>query len=153
MWWLNHIIPAHVSIVAKNIVCCMWKTSQDCMSIYMLWRFEIWENHFNSHNHNCLMGTITFEVHPITPTYVRRHACNHIKAFWFFCFLFFFAYFLFKQIMHGHIRERKEIPNDVKLLTLPFCYAEAHKCHSCLAGNSSEMVIYAFLLGFSSPSR
>ena len=31
--------------------------------------------------------------------------------------------------MHGHIRERKEITNDVKLLTLHFCYVEAHKCH------------------------
>ena len=29
--------------------------------------------------------------------------------------------------MHGNIRERKEIPNDVKLLTFQFCYAEAHK--------------------------
>ena len=55
--------------------------------------------------------------------------------------------------MHGHIRDRKEIVNYVKQLTFQFCYAEAHKCHSCLAGNSSEMVIYAFLLGFSSPSR
>ena len=69
--------------------------------------------------------------------------------------------------MYGHIRERKEIPNDVKLLTLHFCYAEAYRCHwhctfampkhtdviSWLAGNSGEMVIYAFLLGFSSLSR
>ena len=31
--------------------------------------------------------------------------------------------------MHGHIRERKEIPNNVKLLTLHFCYAEAYKCY------------------------
>ena len=31
--------------------------------------------------------------------------------------------------MHGHIRDRKEIPNDAKLLTLHFCYAEAYKCH------------------------
>ena len=68
--------------------------------------------------------------------------------------------------MYGHIRERKEITNDVKLLTFQFCYAEAHKCHwhctfamskhigviSWLAGNSGEMVIYAFLIGFSSPS-
>ena len=73
---------------------------------------------------------------------------------------------LFKQIMNGHIRERKEIPNDIKFLTFQFCYAKAHKCHwhctfatpkhtdviSWLAGNSGEMVIYAFLLGFSSPS-
>ena len=69
--------------------------------------------------------------------------------------------------MHGHIRDREEIPNDGKHLTFQFCYAEAHKCHwHCtfampkhigvilwLAGNSGEMVIYTFLLGFSSPSH
>ena len=69
--------------------------------------------------------------------------------------------------MHEHIRDKKEIPNYVKLLTFQFCYVEAHKCHrhctfamskhtdaiSWLASNSGEMVIYAFLLGFSSSSR
>ena len=55
--------------------------------------------------------------------------------------------------MHGHIRDRKEIPNDVKLLTLHFCYAKAYRCHFMIGGNSGEMVIYAFLLGFSSLSR
>ena len=53
--------------------------------------------------------------------------------------------------MHGHIREKKEIPNDVKLLTLHFCYAEAYRCHFMIDENSGEMVIYAFLSGFSSP--
>ena len=69
--------------------------------------------------------------------------------------------------MHGHIRERKEIPNDGKHLTFQFCYAKAHKCHwHCsfvmqkhigiilwLASNNGEMVIYTFLLGFSSHSH
>ena len=69
--------------------------------------------------------------------------------------------------MHEYIRERKEIPNDGKHLTFQFFYVEAHKCHwHCtfampkhtgvilwLADNSGEMVIYAFLLGFSSPPR
>ena len=54
--------------------------------------------------------------------------------------------------MHGHIRDRKEIPNYVKQLIFQFCYVEAHKYHSWLAGNSGEMVIYAFLLGLSSHS-
>ena len=140
MWWPNHIVLAHVSKVAKNIACCVWKTSQDCISVYMLWRFEIWENYSNS-------NIIIF------------------KAFWSFYFSFS-LHILFKQIMQGHIRERKEIPNDGKHVTFQFCYAKAHKCYwHCtfampkhtgvilwLAGNSGEMVIYAFLLGFSSPS-
>ena len=49
LWWPNHIVPAHVSRVAKNIECCVWKTSQDCISVYMLLWFQIWENYFNSH--------------------------------------------------------------------------------------------------------
>ena len=49
LWWPNHIVPVHVSRIEKNIACCVWKTSQDCICVYKLWRFEIWENHFNSH--------------------------------------------------------------------------------------------------------
>ena len=49
-------------------------------------------------------------------------------------YLLFFACFSFKQIMHGHIRDRKEISNDFKLLTLHFCYAEAYKCHFMIDG-------------------
>ena len=55
--------------------------------------------------------------------------------------------------MHGHTREREEIPNYVKPQTSQFCYAESHRCYSWLVGFSGEIVIYAFLLGFSSPSR
>ena len=36
--------------------------------------------------------------------------------------------------MHGHIRDRKEIPIDVKLLTLHFCYAEAYRFHIMIGG-------------------
>ena len=124
---------------------------------------------FNStHNPNCLIGAITFEVYPITLTSSRIHAYIHNwKHFDLFDFYFSLHIFLFKQIIHGHVRERKEIPNDVKHLTFQFCYAEAHKYHwhytfamskhtdviSWLVGNSDEMVFYAFLLGFSSPTR
>ena len=82
-----------------------------------------------THNHNCLMVTITFKVYPITPISPRNTLATIFKAFWFFLLLFFFAYFSFKQIMHEHIRERKEIPNYVKLLILHFCYAEVYICH------------------------
>ena len=34
-----------------------------------------------------------------------------------------------------------------------FCYAEAYRCYSWLAGFSGEMVIDTFLLGFFSHSR
>ena len=34
-----------------------------------------------------------------------------------------------------------------------FCYAKTYRCYTSLAGNSGEMVINAFLLGFFIPSR
>ena len=112
------------------------------------------------------MRTSTFEVHFITPTSPSIHVCNLYKVFCFFLLLFFFTCFSFKQIMHEHIRDRKEIPNYVKHLTFQFCYTETHRCHwHCtfampkhtdvilwLTGNNGQIVIYAFLLGFSSPS-
>ena len=61
------------------------------------------------HNHNCLMGTITFEVHPITLTFLRNTLATIFKsililfAFVFLCIFFFF----FEHSMHGHIRERR----------------------------------------------
>ena len=50
--------------------------------------------------------------------------------------------------MHGHIKEKKEIPNDVKhfnipillcqstqmSLTLHFCYVEAYRYHFMISG-------------------
>ena len=75
------------------------------------------------------MGTITFKVHPITPISPRIHACNHIESIFDLFAFYFICIFLFKQIMHGHIRDREEIPTDGKHLTLHFCYAEAYRCH------------------------
>ena len=135
LWWPNHIVPAHVSRVVKNIVCYVWKISQDCISIYMLWRFEIWENHFNSHTIIIVWWGLSLSRYIILLLHLLKYTLTIIyKAFWSFYFLFFFAYFSFKQTMHGHIRDRKEIPNDVKLLTLHFCYAEAYKCHFMIGG-------------------
>ena len=31
--------------------------------------------------------------------------------------------------MHGHIREREEIPNCVKPKISQFCYAKAYRCY------------------------
>ena len=63
------------------------------------------------------MGTITFEIHHITPTSPRIQACKQSYLKHFDAFYFSLHIFICKQIMHGHIRERKEIPNNVKHLT------------------------------------
>ena len=48
-----------------------------------------------THSHNYLMGTITFEVHHITPTSPKNMLATILKAFGFFLLFMFFAYFFF----------------------------------------------------------
>ena len=61
------------------------------------------------------MKTITFEVHPITPTFPRNTLAAIFKSILIlFAFIFLCIYFFFEHIMNGHIKEGKEIPNYVK---------------------------------------
>ena len=88
-----------------------------------------------THNHNCLMGTIIFEVYHITPTSPRNTHATLSKAFRFFLLFMFFAYFSFKHIIHHNKHGFYESHTDV-LWLMSF---------------SGEMIIHVFLLGFSSP--
>ena len=115
-----------------------------------------------THNHNYLIKSITFEVHHITPTSPRNTLVTILKALWFFLFFMFFAYFSFKHIMHGHIWEKRKYPIMydeypdfvVQVLHLiEHSFYELHIDVLRLISFSGEMVIYAFLLGFFSPSR
>ena len=69
------------------------------------------------------MGTITFKVHPITPTSPRNTLGNIFKSILIlFAFDFSLHIFLFEQIIHGHIREREEILNYVSSnITILLC--------------------------------
>ena len=122
LWWPNHIIPAHVSKVAKNL-CVMCENIARVHKCLILWRFEICENQIHSHTINCLMGTITFEVYPITPTSPRNTLVTIFKSILILFTVFFSLHiFIFEHIMHGYIRERKEIPNYISLnLTILLC--------------------------------
>ena len=53
------------------------------------------------------MGTITFEVHLITPTSPGNTLTTIFKSIMILFAFVFFAYFLFEHIMNGHIRERR----------------------------------------------
>ena len=107
LWWPNHIVPAHVSKVSKNlhVVCENIARVHKCL---ILWWFGIWENQFNSHNHNCLMGTITFEVHPITPTSPRNMLATIFKSILILFSFIFFAYFFFFLSMHAWAYKREK---------------------------------------------
>ena len=64
-----------------------------------------------TYNYNCLMRTITFKVHPITPTSPRNMLATIFKSI-----LILFA---FEHIMHGHIKEReREREREKKYLIL-----------------------------------
>ena len=58
------------------------------------------------YNHNCLMRTITFEVHLITPTSPRNTLVIIFKSILILFTFIFFAYFLFERSMHEYIRDR-----------------------------------------------
>ena len=107
LWWPNHIVPTHVSKVVKNmhVLCENIARLHKCL---MLWWFEIWENQFNSHNHNYLMGTITFEVHPITPTSLRNTLAIIFKSILIlFAWLFFVYFFFWAYHAWAYKREKK----------------------------------------------
>ena len=113
LWWPNHIVFAHVSKVAKSmrVVC---ENIARVHKFLILWRFKIWGDliHF-THNHNRLMGTITFEVHYITPTSPTNTLTTIIKSILIFLLFMFIAYFSFWTFHAWVYIERKEIPNYV----------------------------------------
>ena len=116
MWWPNHIVPAHVLREAKNIACCVWKTSQDCISVYMLWRFEIWENLFNSYT----IITVWWGLSPSRYILKLSHLLEYtlaiiFKAFFIFLLFFFFAYFYLSKSYMGILEIKKRYPMMVSI--------------------------------------
>ena len=161
----SHCIT-HASRIAKNIVCCVWKTLEDCISVYMLWQFEIWENHFNSHT----IITTWWRLSPSRYILYLRYLLEYTLAIIFksifnlFAFDFSLHIFLLSISCMGILEREKKYPMifDIPILlclstqmslTSHFCYAETYRCHTWLAGNIGEMVISAFLLGFFSHSH
>ena len=141
---------------SKEFACCVRKHSKSTYVSHIMTIWDMRKSNTLTHNHNCLMGTITFEVHPITPTSPRNTLATIFKSilifFAFIFFAFFFSFLAYHAWTYKREREREEIPNSYKPKISKFCYAEAHKCYTWLAGFSGEMVIYAFLLGIFSPS-
>ena len=109
---------SHVSLVmatytyiksSKEYEYCVWKHNKCAQVSHIMTILDMKTSNTLIHNHNCLMGTITFKVHHITLTSPTNMLTIILKAFWFFLLLYiFFAYFLFEHIMHGHIREREK---------------------------------------------
>ena len=71
------------------------KLLQESISVSSYKDNDIRESNTSTHNHNCLMGTITFEVHFLTPTSPRNTLATIFKSiliifsFVFLCIFFF----------------------------------------------------------------
>ena len=106
-----------VSIVAKNCVLCV-KLLQVSLSVSSYKDNITRESKTLTHNHNRLTGTITFEIHLITPTSPRNTLAIIFKSIlilFAFSFLLITSLHIFllstmKHIMHGYIRERRKYP-------------------------------------------
>ena len=106
------------------------------------------------------MGTITFKVHPITPTSPRIHACNHFKSiFYLFAFDFSLHIFLLSISYIGLLEREKKYPMIFNIpillclstqmsLTSHFCHVEAYRCHTWLVGNSGRWLLIPFFQDF-----
>ena len=102
-----------------------------------------------THNHNCLMGTIAFEVHHITLISPRNTLLTILKAFWFLLFFMFFAYFSFKHIMHGYIREKE----NTQLCKLEHPYFDMQVLHLTKHSFYELHTNVLWLMSFSSEIR
>ena len=87
-------------VVCENITCVH--------KFLTLWWFEMWEHQGTlTHNHNCSMGTITFEVHPITPTSPRNMLATIFKSILILFLLLYSLHIFFLNIScMGIYRER-----------------------------------------------
>ena len=104
-----------------------------------------------THNHNCLIGTITFEIHHITPTSPKNTLKTIFKSNLILFAFIFFAYIFFEHITHGHIREKRNIQ-----LCKPKHHNFAMPKHTDVIHDWPALVVkwlFMPLLGFSSPSR
>ena len=136
-------------IKSSNIACCVWKTLQDCISVYELWRFEIWENHFNSHT----IITTWWGLSPSRYILYLPHVLENtlaiiFKAFLILLFLVFFAYFYLNKTCMGIQEIEKKYLFMLSFWHCTFAMPKHTGVILWLAGNSDEMVIYTFLLGF-----
>ena len=78
--WPNYIVPVH----------CIKSTSVSSFD-----NNDIGESRTLTHNHNPLIGIITFKVHHITLTSPKNTLITILKAFLLFLLFMLFAYFFF----------------------------------------------------------
>ena len=93
---------------SKEYACYVWKHNKCAQVSYIMTIWDMRTSNTLTHNHNCLIGTITFEVYPITSTSLRNMLATMLKVFWSFCF-YSLHIFLFEHSMHEHIREKRNI--------------------------------------------
>ena len=142
----SHCTYTYIKNSKEYCVLCVKNIARlyKCIHVMTIWdmRKLLWL----THNHNRLMGTITFKVHPITPTSPRIHTCNHfLSIFDLFAFDFSLHIFLLSISCMDILEREKKYPMifDIPILlclstqmslTLHFCYAEVYRCHIMMGG-------------------
>ena len=76
----------------KEFACCVWKHSKSAYVSHIMMIWDMRKSHTLTHNHNCLMGTIIFEVHPITLTSPINTLATIFKSILILFTFDFFAY-------------------------------------------------------------
>ena len=122
----------------KEFACCVWKHSKNAYVSHIMMIWDIRKTNTLTHNYNYLMGTITFEIHPITPTSSRNMLAIIFKSIlilssFFFSFFFLHIFFLNiscmagfsgEMVIYSYEREREEIPNYVsQKITILLCWS------------------------------
>ena len=79
---------------SKEYACCVWKHNKCAQVSHIMMIWEMKKSKTLTHNHNCLMETISFEVHHITLTSPTNMLTIILKAVWFFLLLFSLYIFL-----------------------------------------------------------
>ena len=73
---------------SKEYACCVWKHNKCAQVSHIMMIWDMKTSNTLIHNYKCLMGTITFVVHHITPTSPKNMLTIILKAFWFFFLLY-----------------------------------------------------------------
>ena len=148
----SHCTCTCIKSSKEYCVLCV-KPLQDCVGVYKLWRFEIWESQFNSHT----IITVWWRLSPSRyilqlPLLLEFMLAIIYKALWSSCFYFSLYIFLLRKPCMGIYEREKKYLMMLSIWVSTVAMPKHTNVISWLAGNNGEMVIYEFLLKFSSPS-
>ena len=119
------------------------KASQDCIDVYMLWRLELWENHYNTQ----IIITVWWRLSPSRyilqlPLLLEFMLAIIYKVLWSSCFYFSLYIFLLRKPCMGIYEREKKYLMMLSFWHCTFAMPKHADVISWLAGNNGERVIW-----------